>query len=139
MIYEYLCDRCDRHWDRVCSLAAYESNPDAFCPYCDGVGRQVLSAPSLITGAKAFESFVSPVDGSLITNKRGLREHNKRNGVVNLHDGYDEKGVRRMTERNYQAELDKDNAADLKKDAEKSIEKLNNGYQPHVEKEVIPS
>ena len=30
-----------------------------------------------------IESFVSPVDGSVITDRKQLREHNKRNNVVN--------------------------------------------------------
>ena len=32
------------------------------------------------------QSFVSPVDGSVITDRKQLREHNKRNGVVNYHE-----------------------------------------------------
>jgi len=30
-----------------------------------------------------IESFVSPVDGSVISDRKQLREHNKRHGVVN--------------------------------------------------------
>ena len=30
-----------------------------------------------------IEAFVSPVDGSVISDRKGLREHNKRNNVVN--------------------------------------------------------
>ena len=33
-----------------------------------------------------IESFVSPVDGSVITDRAQLREHNKRNNVVNYHE-----------------------------------------------------
>ena len=33
-----------------------------------------------------IEPFVSPVDGSVISDRRQLREHNKRHGVVNLHE-----------------------------------------------------
>jgi len=29
-----------------------------------------------------IEPFVSPIDGSIISDRKGLREHNKRNGVV---------------------------------------------------------
>jgi hypothetical protein len=31
-----------------------------------------------------IKAFVSPVDGSVISDRKGLREHNKRNNVVNL-------------------------------------------------------
>jgi hypothetical protein len=30
------------------------------------------------------QSFISPVDGSIITDRKQLREHNKRNNVVNF-------------------------------------------------------
>jgi hypothetical protein len=31
-----------------------------------------------------IKEFVSPVDGSVISDRKGLREHNKRNNVVNF-------------------------------------------------------
>ncbi len=37
-----------------------------------------------------IESFVSPVDGSVITDRKQLRDHNKRNGVTNCADYSDE-------------------------------------------------
>lgn len=138
MIYEYLCDSCDRKWDRVCRLSEYEANPDSLCPTCGNLGMQVITAPALFTGTKVFEAFVSPVDGTVISNKRELQEHNKRNGVVNLHDGYDEKGVQSLVNKDYQAEFDKGNDKDVRKDAEKAVAKLNDGYKPHVEKDIIP-
>jgi hypothetical protein len=33
-----------------------------------------------------IQSFVSPVDRSVISDRAQLREHNKRNGVVNYHE-----------------------------------------------------
>lgn len=33
-----------------------------------------------------IEAFVSPVDGSVISDRRQLREHNKRHNVVNTHE-----------------------------------------------------
>ena len=38
-----------------------------------------------------IQSFVSPVDGSVISDRRQLREHNKRNGVVNFAEKEGEK------------------------------------------------
>jgi len=40
------------------------------------------SGTGIFPGAKPFESFVSPVDGSVVRNHRELQDHNKRNGVV---------------------------------------------------------
>ena len=47
-----------------------------------------------------IQSFVSPVDGSVISDRRQLREHNKRNNVVNYHE-FD------TTEQNRRAEANK--------------------------------
>ena len=33
-----------------------------------------------------IQPFVSPVDGTVISDRRQLREHNKRNNVVNTHE-----------------------------------------------------
>lgn len=33
-----------------------------------------------------IEPFVSPVDGSVVGSRSSLREHNKRNNVVNFHE-----------------------------------------------------
>jgi hypothetical protein len=38
-----------------------------------------------------IKSFVSPVDGSVITDRRQLREHNKKNNVVNFAEKEGEK------------------------------------------------
>jgi hypothetical protein len=53
-----------------------------------------------------IQSFVSPVDGSVISDRAQLREHNKRNGVVNYHefDGAEQDKRRKERERFYTGE-----------------------------------
>ena len=46
-----------------------------------------------------IESFVSPVDGSVISDRRQLREHNKRNNVVNAAEFSDEFYAKKAAER----------------------------------------
>ena len=46
-----------------------------------------------------FDAFVSPVDGALIRNARELREHNRRNNVVNTAEFGTEFIERRTRER----------------------------------------
>lgn len=121
---------------RICRLAAYEANPDYVCPFCGNKAKQLITAPRVISGAQQFEAFRSPVDGSIISSRRELKEHNKRNGVQNLHDGYDQKGVDKLTKRNYQAELDKENASDLRKDTDEAIARLQDGYKPTPAPEI---
>ena len=48
-------------------------------PIDEAAARRDGSGTSLHT---AFEPFVSPVDGSVISDRRQLREHNARNNVV---------------------------------------------------------
>lgn len=140
MIYTYGgCCSQERH-ERVCRLAEYEADPSYSCPECGRPLERVLTAPRYLNSTKPFEAFKSPVDGSIIACERDLREHNKRNGVVNLHDGYDSKAVANFTKRDYQAELDKERRKDLKKDMELSLNKLHQGYkpQPAPEGEIVP-
>jgi len=46
-----------------------------------------------------IQSFISPVDGSVITDRKQLREHNKRNGVVNSAEYSPEYYARKAKER----------------------------------------
>jgi hypothetical protein len=80
----------------------------------------------------AFESFRSTVDGSLINSRRELAEHNRRNNVVNLHDGYDEAAVQAMTKKDYQKPLDDERGKDLHKDIEKAVAQCSDGYKPQT-------
>ena len=57
-----------------------ETGKREFIPIDEAAARRDGSGTSLHT---AFEPFVSPVDGSLITTHRDLENHNKRNSVVN--------------------------------------------------------
>jgi hypothetical protein len=47
-----------------------------------------------------IEPFVSPVDGSFISSRSQLREHNKRHGVTNIRDYGDGYFERKAHERN---------------------------------------
>jgi len=53
-----------------------------FIPVDDAARAQATSA--YIHGD--IQPFVSPVDGSVISDRRQLAEHNKRNNVVNTHE-----------------------------------------------------
>jgi hypothetical protein len=90
--------------------------------------KRFYTVPRVFT--KSFEPFRSPVDGSVITNSRELSEHNKRNNVVPLHDGYDEAAVKKFTETDWQKPLDQERKQDLGQDMEKAIQKLEQGYKP---------
>lgn len=140
MIYPYKCERCGLQLDRICALKEYEMQPVLLCTYCQEPMKRVLTAPTTLMHTAPFEAFKSPVDGSIINSRRELAEHNKRNSVVNLHDGYDEKGVQNFTKTDWQKPLDEERRKDLKDDMLKAINKCEEGYKPEVpsESEIIP-
>lgn len=137
MIYVYE-DCCGQRHERTCSLASYEADPGYSCPVCGRSLAQVVTAPRLLHKTKPFEAFKSPVDGSIITCDRDLREHNKRNGVVNVHDGYDDKAVKGMVNRDFQKPLDEERRSDLVSDMREAVVKLEQGHKPQTVSEDAP-
>jgi predicted nucleic acid-binding Zn ribbon protein len=138
MIYAYFCEHCNRGLERICSLASYVADEGYLCPHCGAQTKQIICAPIVLGKSGEFQAFKSVVDGSLISSRRDLAEHNKRNNVVNLHDGYDEAAVQKMTKKDYQKPLDEERAKDLNKDIEKAIAQCTDGYMPQLAREVIP-
>ncbi len=51
---------------------------------------EITPRPSLPSELRVDSPFVSPVDGSVINNKRQLHEHNKRNNVEQTTDGHNQ-------------------------------------------------
>lgn len=134
MIYPYeWC--CGQKRDRHCSLAEYEANPEFHCIECGRLLTRIITAPRFLNNTKPFEAFRSPVDGSVITCERELREHNKRNNVVNIHEGYDQKSIESFAKKDFQKPLDEERSASLRADMAEAIEKLDQGYKPQVANE----
>jgi len=126
-VYESVCD--------VCSIEADYLRPVAECmdtPVCISCGERmrkvIRSAPKGFINGK-FEPFVSHVDGSLITTQREMAEHNKRNNVVSMADGYDDATVRRG---DFVAPEKRD-INDLKSDIAEATAMVNQGYKPNTE------
>lgn len=130
MIYPYNGCCGERGFERVCSLAQYESDPTFACPVCGKQLARVITAPRFLNNTKPFEAFISPVDRTVINSQRELREHNKRNNVVNTHDGYDEKTILGLTKKDYQKPLDDERRADLQDDMRQAVQMLDQGYVP---------
>lgn len=45
-----------------------------------------------VYGAQAFEAFSSPIDGSVISNKQAIKDHEKKHGVIHTGDTQINKG-----------------------------------------------
>jgi hypothetical protein len=81
-----------------------------------------------------FDSFVSPVDGSVIRTSRELKEHNVRNNVVSVADGYDEKRVLAGDYKKTETLSSKERV----KDIVESVKALNQGYKPDRGADYVP-
>lgn len=129
MLYEY-SDCCGKENLRSCRLAEYEADPSMYCSVCGLPVIRKISAPACLNNTREFQAFRSPVDGTIISSSSGLRNHNARNNVVNIHEGYDEKSIAGVTKKDFQKPLDDERRKDLSKDLSLSINKLQNGYTP---------
>lgn len=123
--YDARCDNCSEVTEYFATVSECLVTPH--CARCGGATRKViLRAPTGYVKGK-FEAFKSVVDGSIIASDRDMREHNSRNGVVNLADGYDDATVRSGDFGKKEVTTPKDISADIGD----SIRKLNDGYKPH--------
>lgn len=126
-IYQAQCTNCDAQFDYRATVSACMDVPP--CGLCNAPARKViLQAPvGYVTGK--FEPFKSIVDGSIITTQNDLTEHNKRNNVVNIQDGYSEKQV---LDGSFAKKEVKNEKQDIARDMLESVHDLNQGYKPTV-------
>lgn len=117
-----------------CQKVSTVEESDIDCPQCGNTNKLTpfVTAPKGFMRGK-FEPFRSTVDGTIIDGHRSMQEHNKRNGVVCVADGYSNDSVLKGNFNNNQPE--KVNAKDLANDIGESIMKLKNGYRPEVQYE----
>lgn len=128
-IYQAQCSECDTQFEYQAVIAKCLDVPE--CPLCGKPARKViLSAPTgFVTGK--FEPFKSMVDGSVITCQKDLNEHNKRNGVVNIQEGYSEEKVLRGEFG--PKEKPKPDKKEIAKDIIEAARQVEHGYKPKLE------
>jgi len=124
--YDCKCRSCGRVGQYLSTVEERYSIP--LCACGGERSKIILTAPKGFVKGN-FAPFKSPVDGSVIATDRALREHNTRNGVVSLHEGYDEAKVLSGDFGKKEVKSDK---KELAKDIGESIYKLNQGYVPPV-------
>jgi hypothetical protein len=130
MMYEAECEGCGLPFDYVASVKDYQIVPP--CPACAAPARKVVrTAPMGVVTGK-FEPFRSTVDGSLIQNQHDLKEHNRRNGVVNLNDGYSEE---KLISGDFGQKKPTETIKDKAQDVIEAIHAVKAGYKPEVQKD----
>lgn len=126
-LYEAQCDKCSAVVDYHRRIADALETPE--CPRCGGhMTKVILSAPTSFVKGR-FEPFKSVVDGSIISSHRDMEEHNKRNGVECVADGYSDEDVKAGKMGGPKPVLDK---KELASDIAESIHMLENGYKPPI-------
>lgn len=129
MIYECVCDDCGQAIEY--SRPVDRRNELPACPTCGSqhTRRVIMSAPhGFVTGK--FEPYKSQVDGTVIRNKRDLEEHNRRNNVVLLGDGYSEEAIRAGQLGQKPVAPDK---KEIAKEVFEAVKAVEAGYKPTVQ------
>lgn len=126
MRYEAQCMNCEAGFDYIASLKRYMDVPA--CPLCGGAAKKVITSAPLGHVKGKFDPFRSQLDGSLITTQRDLEEHNRRNNVVLLNDGYTDEELKNLKPK--RAEVDK---KELAEELNAAIHAVSNGYRPTVQ------
>lgn len=125
--YDAQCNECDVQFEFSATISSYRDVPP--CPLCNGVARRIiLAAPQGFVKGK-FDAFMSPVDGSVISNSNDLSEHNKRNGVVNIQEGYSEEKVLKG---DFGQKRQDNNVVEVSKDIQEAIHDVSHGYKPTI-------
>jgi len=126
--YDAQCGKCLQIHEYVSTVAKCLDTPE-----CCGqkTHKVILNAPRGYVLGK-FDAFKSPVDGSIITGRRALEEHNRRNGVVSLADGYSDDKIRSgdFGKPSQAPKLDK---KELVNDVAQAISMVRDGYKPTLE------
>lgn len=126
-LYESRCHECGILYQYRKPVAEYLDTPR--CDSCGGPTHKVIvTAPVGYVQGK-FEPFRSQVDGSIITTQEDLREHNKRNNVVNLHEGFSEEKILAGEMGQKQVVPDK---KEIVEDMQRAIYDVSQGYKPKI-------
>lgn len=132
MKYDAICMTCAHQYDYFCSIS--ERNNVPACPACASadVRKIIVNAPlGCVTGK--FEAFKSQVDGTIIRNSRDLEEHNRRNNVRLLGEGYSNEDI--LNGQIGQRPPPAPDKKDIAKDIVESIRRCEAGYKPVIQSE----
>lgn len=131
MKYDAICLTCEHTYEYYRPISERAMVPP--CPECGGeqVRKVILSVQKGLVKGK-FEPFKSQIDGTIIATERDLQEHNKRNNVRLLGEGYSNEDI--LAGRCVEKEKPKDKN-DIAKDIVESIRRVEAGYKPNIQHE----
>lgn len=127
-LYQSKCGQCQAVHQEVRSVSRYQDYP--VC--CGEPTKAFITEAPMSFMAGRFEPFKSIVDGSIIRNKQDLANHNARNNVVSVADGYDTKSLSKLATTNKKPDTSKADAMDLSKDIYEATKQVEAGYKPTI-------
>lgn len=132
MKYDAICMSCVSTFEYYRPVAERNNVPP--CPACAGVDvrKIILAAPQACVVGK-FEPFKSSVDGTIISTNRELAEHNRRNGVCLLGEGYSNDDI--LNGKIGQQEVKGQSKKEIAQDIYDAIKKCESGYKPVIQSE----
>jgi putative FmdB family regulatory protein len=131
MKYDAICLTCAHTYEYFRSVADRAMIP--VCPECgSGEVRKVILSVQKGFVKGNFAPFKSNLDGSIITCSRDLEEHNKRNNVTLLGDGYSNEDI--LAGKCCEKAPQEDKKA-VAADIVDSIRRVEAGYKPTIESE----
>lgn len=132
MKYDAICLDCTHQYDYYRSIAERMDVPP--CPSCGGhdVRKVIVNAPDgCVTGK--FQAFKSQIDGTIIRSNRDLEEHNRRNNVRLLGEGYSNQDI--MEGKCGQQGPKEPDKKEIAKDIVEAIRRCESGYKPQIQSE----
>ena len=126
--YDAQCAICESHEEYVRPISECGDTP-----ICCGtpMKKVILHAPRAHMRGK-FEAFKSNVDGTIINGSRDLEEHNRRNNVVCMADGYSDADIRagNLGNKGTPVAMCKN---ELRQDIAEAHMMVRDGYKPNLE------
>lgn len=92
--YEAQCRLCGYFTEYRRHVKDCLDTPD--CPQCEYKMEKIIKTAPRGFVKNRWSEYRSPVDGSLIRNQHDLEEHNKRNNVVPMAEGYTTEQLMKM-------------------------------------------
>ena len=126
-VYECECTGCGAEGEFLAELKDYNNPPP--CRHCGEPSKRVIRTAPRSHVKGNFDAFQSTVDLSVIRNERDLREHNKRNDVISLADGYSTEALL-----NHKG-IPKEQPRNVKADLVSAYEDVKQGYRPKIANE----
>ena len=129
-VYTGLCIECEAVADYIRPVDERLDTPP--CRVCGSeISLAILTPPKTFVRGR-FQAFRSTVDGTIIDSHRAMDEHNKRNGVVCLADGYSNESILAGLPQKKAEKLD---TKELMQDIAEAAIHVRDGYKPEVHSE----